>query len=163
MRLSQLRTTALMHSTSLHHHLQADGVRKSIHFTLLLMSKCCTWPNFHVFCFVLFFLFFILFWPHLAGSSLRDLDQLPEDGVVGALQRLHGNLLRHGALLDARLQQPVAAPEQVPARQVVSAECGRDISIKGGKPWGGGLIGCKARRRSHLWKAVSRLSVDRTL
>lgn len=58
---------------------------------------------------------------HLAGRPLRDLDQLPQDGVVGALQRLHGDLLRHGAQLDARLQQPVAVAEQIPARQVVSA------------------------------------------
>lgn len=77
--------------------------------------------------------------PHLAGGSLRDLDQLPEDGVVGALQRLHGDLLRHGALLDARLQQPVAAPEQVPARQVVSAECGRDVSLWWKKEEGDGM------------------------
>lgn len=56
---------------------------------------------------------------HLAGSALGDLDQLPEDGVVGALQRLDGDLLWHGALLDARLQQPVAVPEQIPPRQVV--------------------------------------------
>lgn len=47
----------------------------------------------------------------LAGSPLGDLDQLPEDRVVGALQGLDGDLLRHGALLDARLQQPVAVPE----------------------------------------------------
>lgn len=41
---------------------------------------------------------------HLAGGALRDLDQLPEDGVVGALQSLDSYLLRHGALLDAGLQ-----------------------------------------------------------
>lgn len=48
---------------------------------------------------------------HLAGSPLCDLDQLPEDGVVGALQGLDSDLLWHGALLDACLQQPVTAPE----------------------------------------------------
>lgn len=41
---------------------------------------------------------------HLAGGALCDLDQLPEDGVVRALQSLDGYLLRHGALLDACLQ-----------------------------------------------------------
>lgn len=44
------------------------------------------------------------FFNHLAGGALCDLDQLPEDGVVGALQSLDGYLLRHGALLDAGLQ-----------------------------------------------------------
>lgn len=48
---------------------------------------------------------------HLAGGALCDLDQLPEDGVVGALQSLDSYLLRHGALLDAGLQQPVAIPK----------------------------------------------------
>lgn len=48
---------------------------------------------------------------HLAGSPLCDFDQLPEDGVVGALQGLDSDLLWHGALLDACLQQPVTAPK----------------------------------------------------
>ena len=56
---------------------------------------------------------------HLAGGSLGDLHQLPEDGVVGTLEGLYGDLLGHGSLLDARFQQPVAVPKQVPAGQVV--------------------------------------------
>lgn len=48
---------------------------------------------------------------HLAGRPLCDLNQLPEDGVVGALQGLDSYLLWHRALLDARLQQPVTVPK----------------------------------------------------
>lgn len=48
---------------------------------------------------------------HLAGRAFCDLDQLPEDGVVGALQGLDSYLLRHGALLNACLQQPVTVPK----------------------------------------------------
>ena len=43
---------------------------------------------------------------------------------MGALQGLDGYLLWHGALLDTGLQQPVAVPEQIPPRQVMSAEEG---------------------------------------
>lgn len=59
---------------------------------------------------------------HLGGSPLSDLNQLPKDGVVGALQGLDGYLFWHGALLDARFQQAVATSKQVPACQVMSTE-----------------------------------------
>lgn len=59
---------------------------------------------------------------HLAGNPLCDLDQLPQDGVVGALQRLDSYLLWHGALLDARFQQPVAIPKQIPSCQIMGTE-----------------------------------------